>query len=226
MMFSIPIWVQKNNFLIENKKENDSYLSDLFDFWASFANQWATLAPWENQAECHRWLACHVAVCHCCANILRESSKICFSALTVRKSALFYKSFFLCVCVRLWKRCIQCPSAFTQNFHRILNFCVKRENFVDDVWKIAYSLCFTSSNFCAIMEKALKMPSVGPVMVTILSGDDPSDMFIRAPLWKPNVQLLRPQFAKVATQKLHVVTLKILRWCSPPPSFSSLFLLS
>lgn len=44
--------------------------------------------------------------------------------------------------------------------------------------------CFTSSNFCAIMEKALKIPSVGPVMVTILSGDDPSDMLIRAPLWK------------------------------------------
>lgn len=32
------------------------------------------------------------------------------------------------------------------------------------------------------MEKALKMLSVGPVMVTILSGDDPSDMLMRAPL--------------------------------------------
>lgn len=49
---------------------------------------------------------------------------------------------------------------------------------------VAYLFCCTSSNFCAIMEKALKMPSVGPVMVTILSGDDPSDMLIRAPLWK------------------------------------------
>lgn len=45
-------------------------------------------------------------------------------------------------------------------------------------------LYFTSSNFSAIMENALKMPSVGPVMVTILSGDDPSDMLMRAPLWK------------------------------------------
>lgn len=44
----------------------------------------------------------------------------------------------------------------------------------------------TSSNFSAIMENALKMPSVGPVMVTILSGDDPSDMLMRAPLWKHN----------------------------------------
>lgn len=42
----------------------------------------------------------------------------------------------------------------------------------------------TSSNFCAIIEKALKMPSVGPVMVTILSGDEPSDMLMRAPLYK------------------------------------------
>lgn len=52
-------------------------------------------------------------------------------------------------------------------------------------WRLL-RICFvsTSSNFCAIMEKALKMPSVGPVMVTILSGDDPSDMLIRAPLWK------------------------------------------
>lgn len=48
----------------------------------------------------------------------------------------------------------------------------------------ALMLYCTSSNFSAIMENALKMPSVGPVMVTILSGDDPSDMLMRAPLWK------------------------------------------
>ena len=42
----------------------------------------------------------------------------------------------------------------------------------------------TSSNLSAIMEKALKRPSVGPVMVTILSGDEPSEMLMRAPLWK------------------------------------------
>lgn len=119
-MFSIPVWVQKNNFLIKNNKEKDSYLSDLFDFWASFANQWATLAPWENQAECHRWLACHIAVCHCCADILREDSKICFSAPTVRKPALFDKScFVLFFCTRLGKSCIQCPSDFRQNVYRI-----------------------------------------------------------------------------------------------------------
>lgn len=47
-----------------------------------------------------------------------------------------------------------------------------------------FLLGFTSSNLAAIMEKALKMPSVGPVMVTILSGDEPSDMLMRAPLWK------------------------------------------
>lgn len=107
-MFSLPVWVQKHNFLIENKKERDSYLSDLFDFWASFANQWATLAPWENQAECHRWLACHVAVCHCRANILRENSKICFSTLTVKTSALFDKSIYLFIYLTgLRKRCVQ-----------------------------------------------------------------------------------------------------------------------
>lgn len=94
-MSSVPIWEQKNNSLLEKKKEKDPYLSDLFDLWASLANKWATLAPWENQAKCHRWLACHVAVCHCCGNILRENSEICFSAPTVRTSALFDKSLFL-----------------------------------------------------------------------------------------------------------------------------------
>lgn len=57
-------------------------------------------------------------------------------------------------------------------------------------------LCITSSNFCAIMEKALKMPSVGPVMVTILSGDDPSDMLMRAPLWKHKSIIIPLHFAK------------------------------
>lgn len=53
----------------------------------------------------------------------------------------------------------------------------------------ALMLYCTSSNFSAIMENALKMPSVGPVMVTILSGDDPSDMLMRAPLWKHKSQV-------------------------------------
>lgn len=38
------------------------------------------------------------------------------------------------------------------------------------------------------MAKALKMVSVGPVMVTILSGQLPSEMLIRAPLWKNSTE--------------------------------------
>lgn len=40
----------------------------------------------------------------------------------------------------------------------------------------------TSSNLYAIIAKALNMASVGPVMVTILSGQFPSEMLILAPL--------------------------------------------
>ncbi len=79
------------------------------------------------------------------------------------------------------------------------------------------------------MEKALKMPSVGPVMVTILSGDDPSDMLIRAPLWKDESRKFQPQFVvinlpqhKVYMFSHHGNQIKY----SPPPSFSLLFLLS
>lgn len=39
------------------------------------------------------------------------------------------------------------------------------------------------------MAKALKMVSVGPVMVTILSGQLPSEILIRAPLWKNNTHI-------------------------------------
>lgn len=38
------------------------------------------------------------------------------------------------------------------------------------------------------MAKALKMASVGPVMVTILSGQFPSEMLILAPLWEEGEQ--------------------------------------
>lgn len=38
------------------------------------------------------------------------------------------------------------------------------------------------------MAKALKMASVGPVMVTILSGQFPSEMLILAPLWRGGEQ--------------------------------------
>lgn len=109
---------------MKKKKENDSYLSDFFDLWASFANQWATLAPRENQAKCHRWLACHVAVCHCCGNILREISKICcFSVSTVRNISVIWQV-FLCVCAccdaRLEKRCSQCLSCFWAYLFKLL----------------------------------------------------------------------------------------------------------
>lgn len=75
---------------------------------------------------------------------------------------------------------IQCPSDFSQNLS--LHIYAKQQDFIQDMLKEIILFFCTSSNFCAIMEKALKMPSVGPVMVTILSGDDPSDMLIRAPL--------------------------------------------
>lgn len=42
----------------------------------------------------------------------------------------------------------------------------------------------TSSNFLHINVKALKIELVEPVTVTILSGHEPSDMFILAPDWK------------------------------------------
>lgn len=76
----------------------DFYLSDLFDFRASFANQRTTLASWENKPECHRWLACHSAVCHGSANILGENWKIClfvFFSLWLKESQLYLTVLFL-----------------------------------------------------------------------------------------------------------------------------------
>ena len=71
----------------------------------------------------------------------------------------------------------------------------------------------TSSNFLQIIVKALKMESVDPVTVTILSGHDESEMLILAPLCKIsnvciNMRLCRnhsefKQKSLVAT-KLHV----------------------
>lgn len=164
---------------ISGKK--DSYLSDLFDLGASFANQWATLAPWENQTKCHRWLACHIAVCHCCSNILRERFKnmLFFFSANCKNVSFIWQVFFFFF-ARLTKMYIQCPSDFSQNLS--LHIYAKQQDFIQDMLKEIILFFCTSSNFCAIMEKALKMPSVGPVMVTILSGDDPSDMLIRAPL--------------------------------------------
>lgn len=42
----------------------------------------------------------------------------------------------------------------------------------------------TSSSFSMIIEKALKMEVVGPARVMILSGQFPSEMLMRAPLYK------------------------------------------
>lgn len=61
-----------------------------------------------------------------------------------------------------------------RKFKQCLYFNLKSEK------KVFYLL--TSSNFSAIIEKALKIASVGPVIVTILSGQEPSEILIRAPL--------------------------------------------
>lgn len=61
-----------------------------------------------------------------------------------------------------------------RKFKQCLYFILKSEK------KVFYLL--TSSNFSAIIEKALKIASVGPVIVTILSGQEPSEILIRAPL--------------------------------------------
>lgn len=45
------------------------------------------------------------------------------------------------------------------------------------------SVVTTSSSLKVIMVKALNTQSVGPEMVMILSGQEPSEMLIRAPLW-------------------------------------------
>lgn len=155
--FCVPVWVENNNFLLEKR---DSYLSDLFDLWASFANQRATLAPWEDQAKCHRWLACHVAVCHRCCNILKGR----------------IENIFWLICQCWLYRNIHSTSLKAQTNNQLARRGEK----------------YTSSNFCAIMENVLKMPSVGPVMVTILSGDDPSDILIRAPLYKTRAHTVSP----------------------------------
>lgn len=44
----------------------------------------------------------------------------------------------------------------------------------------------TSSSLSMIIAKALKMALVGPAKVIILSGQFPSEMLIRAPLWIGN----------------------------------------
>lgn len=51
------------------------------------------------------------------------------------------------------------------------------------------------------MAKALKMASVGPVMVTILSGQFPSEMLILAPLWEEGEQTSETGFKLLGWQR-------------------------
>lgn len=51
------------------------------------------------------------------------------------------------------------------------------------------------------MAKALKMASVGPVMVTILSGQFPSEMLILAPLWEDGEQTSETGFKLLGRQR-------------------------
>lgn len=113
------------------------------------------------------------------------------------------------------------------------SFCVCARVVMQD-WRkgaasVFHAFGHTSSNFCAIMEKALKMPSVGPVMVTILSGDEPSDMLMRAPLWKQSPAVIPAVIWFDLPDNVKLYALSHYR-CqskhSPPPSFSWLFLLS
>lgn len=54
------------------------------------------------------------------------------------------------------------------------------------------------------MEKALKIPSVGPVMVTILSGDEPSDMLMRAPLCKHRLLVIQTLLRLMTSNNTHL----------------------
>lgn len=56
----------------------------------------------------------------------------------------------------------------------------------------------TSSNFSMIMEKALKMAVVGPARVMILSGQLPSEMLMRAPLYKEKRKELESKPSEVS----------------------------
>ena len=57
----------------------------------------------------------------------------------------------------------------------------RRSTFVFWSWFGSNRVIFTSSSFLQIRLKALKIASVDPVMVTIRSGHDPSEMLMRAP---------------------------------------------
>lgn len=65
--------------------------------------------------------------------------------------------------------------------------------------KIKQKNFFTSSNLIKIIEKALFIVDVLPVIVTILSGQEPSEMLTLAPLrsrinftWSPRLPIILP----------------------------------
>ena len=69
------------------------------------------------------------------------------------------------------------------------------------------------------MAKALKMASVGPVMVTILSGQFPSEMLILAPLWEDGEQTSETGFKLLGQQRAGssgLLTTRDARWLVAP----------
>lgn len=73
------------------------------------------------------------------------------------------------------------------------------------------------------MAKALKMASVGPVMVTILSGQFPSEMLILAPLWEEGEQTSETAFKLLGWQQAGslglLTTRDARRLAAPEPQY-------
>lgn len=72
------------------------------------------------------------------------------------------------------------------------------------------------------MAKALKMASVGPVMVTIRSGQFPSEMLIRAPLFrakerakKHKIRDYRTKIINKSLRKIRLTSSRIFLTVSP-----------
>ncbi len=65
----------------------------------------------------------------------------------------------------------------------------------------------TSSNLYAIMAKALNMASVGPVMVTIRSGQFPSEIFMRALLCRNSLHCFLITMLHLSQKRTVFVTL-------------------
>lgn len=80
-----------------------------------------------------------------------------------------------------------------------------------------------SSNFLHMRLKALKMASVGPVTVTILSGQEPSDMLILAPLSSLNFFILSPFFPMILPTSFPCIINLIVRVTEGPSLGKVLF---